>query len=499
MKPTIIQLAYDDTVASIKAKIENSPTQRVLLVWPDFDQLNLRTIDYLIILRHAYHLDVQIAFVLDDPGAALTLKEYGISTFRTIPEAQKKPWRKPKLVQSINKNYDDDKNDEIRKYLEENRKKNRKTHPVYQWIFFVIGIIAFLALILFIIPSTTIKLSPNMEEITITIPVRADNTVQQMNITGYVPVKVVEIDVESKKEGTSSGSTRISDTFATGEVIFRNLSDKSITIPEGTVVRTNGDSIVRFETTKSVLLPQEFGSEIHVPVQSLISGAIGNVSALEITVIEGDFGANLAVSNPELISGGVDRKTFSPTERDFQNLKDELIEELTNLAYEQILDEYGENFLIQENTIVFEEIILEEKIPEIGEPGERFTLRIQARYSAWLLDRNDLLSLSNLVLDTKTNETFQPVIGSTKYFIDEPSIKFQEQELNFNLTASQQVYPFIDELRIKQLITGKRTVDAIKILENEIKLESTPEVSKFPTFWDFMPLLSFRINLELRE
>lgn len=499
MKPTIIQLAYDDTVPSIKEKINNSPTQRVLLVWPDFDQLYLKTIDYLIILRHAYMLDVQIAFVLDDPGAVLTLKEYGISTFRNIPEAQKKPWRKPKLIQYIIKNKNEDRYEEIKKYLEENRKQNRRFHPFFQWLFFLIGIFAFLALILFIIPSTTVKLSPIIEERSITIPVSADSSVRQVNLAGYVPGKVERIDVESIKEGTSSGSTRIPVKFATGEVIFRNLSDKSITIPEGTIVRTEGEPIVRFETTKLVILPKEFGSEILVPVQSLIGGAIGNVSAYKISVVEGDFGANLDVSNPEMISGGVDLKTFSPTERDYQYLKNELLKELSDLAYEKFLDEYGEKFFIQNNIIELEEIMLEERIPEIGEPGERFTLRIRARYSTWILDKNDLISLSNLVLDTKTSETFQPIVGSTEFFIDDTSFEITDNELNFNLTAEQQVYPLIDEQRIKQLILGKRSQDAIKILENEIKLESIPQVSIFPAFWDFMPLLSFRINMELGE
>ena len=109
MKPTIIQLDYYDNVASIKEKINNSPTQRVLLVWPDFEHLRLNQLDYLMILRHAYLLDVQLAFVLDDPGVTNTLREYGLSTFRTIPEAQKKPWRKPKLIQHIDKNQSEEK------------------------------------------------------------------------------------------------------------------------------------------------------------------------------------------------------------------------------------------------------------------------------------------------------------------------------------------------------------------------------------------------------
>jgi hypothetical protein len=102
-------------------------------------------------------------------------------------------------------------------------------------------------------------------------------------------------------------------------------------------------------------------------------------------------------------------------------------------------------------------------------------------------------------LDTKTSETFQPIVGSTEFFIDDTSFEITDNELNFNLTAVQQVYPLIDEQRIKQLILGKRSQDAIKILENEIKLESIPQVSIFPAFWDFMPLLSFRINMELGE
>lgn len=499
MKPTIIQLKFYDNVASIKEKINNSPTQRVLLVWPDFDHLTLNQLDYLMILRHAYLLDVQIAFVLDEPGASNILKEYGVSIFRNIPEAQKKPWRKPKLIQHIDKNQNEEKKILIKNYFEENKKTKKKPNIFFQWLLFLIGIAAFFSLILFIFPTANVTITPAVEKRTITISVTAEPTVSQVNLVGLVPVQVEEFVVEGIVEGVSSGSTRIPDQFASGEVLFRNLSDKMIAIPAGTVVRTENEPFIRFETVENATLPQRFDSEIRVNVRSLIGGTAGNISASEITVIEGDFGADLVVYNPEQISGGSDIKTFSPTERDYESVKSDLLDELQNTAIDQLTSMYGENFIIPEQSIELKEILFEERIPEVGDPGERFTLEIKANFSAWLLDQKDLNLLSNLILDTKNNSLFTPIEGSTDFLIDEGSIEFDQQELIFDLTAVQQVYRTIDEQRITQLIIGKPSKEAVDIVENEIKLESTPQISIFPNFWKIMPLLSFRINLELSE
>lgn len=499
MKTTIIQLEEFDQIASIKDKISNSPTQRVLLVWPDSGYLNLKPLDYLVILRYAYLLDIQLACVLDDPVVVRFMKEQGISTFHSIPESNKKPWRKPKIINFINKEANNERKTRINEYLETKSSPSMKLPGFVRWIVFFVGIVAFFALIFFLIPGATINLMPDYEERSTRIPIRAQPSLEQVNITGAVPAKIVEVIVEGQMDGISTGIIRIPAEFAVGEVVFRNLSDKRIEIPTGTVVRTETDPAIRFETIEEAGLPPRFDAEIAVEVRSLIGGASGNVNPNSITTIEDDFGANLSVSNPEAIRGGIDVKTFSPTENDYALLEKSLLDELSATALEKINQEYGDDHYITEESIKLQEVVKTERIPEVGDPGERFTLALEVKYSGWALKNEDLVYLSNLVLTSEMEKGFQPDTGSTDFKVDEKTIEFKQDELNIELIASHFVYPSVDEQKILTQIVGKSRQNAVNILESEMKLKTEPTIAIFPSFWDYLPFLPLRIELVINE
>ncbi len=496
---TIIQLEDHDNVSSIKEKINNSPTQRVLLVWPNHGYLDLKELDYLVILRFAYYLDVQIAVVLDDPAVVRLFKEYGISTFRSIPESQKKPWRKPKIIAHVDKFAKVENEEIINNFIEASINSTRQPPKIFRWLIFLIGIASFFSLIIFLIPSATISLKPETDLQTATIPVRADPSIKQVNITGAVPVHISDIMVEGELQGVSSGTIRIPDKEAMGEVVFRNLTDQRVIVPAGTIVRTDSEPQKRFETLIPITLPPRVDAVITTEIKSLIGGTDGNAAAMSISIVEGDFGANLEVSNPNSITGGVDIKTFSPTESDYGSTKEELLEKLKESAKEKIIEEFSNDYWIPETSIEFVEVIEEIRFPEIGDPAERYSLYLEVEYSAWMIKNEDLIYLSNLVLDSEKKSEFLPVTGSTDFEIDDDSIIFSNNLLNFDLRAEQLLYSEISHVEIIQQIAGKRSQDAINLLLEKYGEKSNPTITIVPRFWDYLPFLPFRINLMIDE
>ncbi|MBE0685710.1 MAG: baseplate J/gp47 family protein, partial [Anaerolineaceae bacterium] len=354
MKTAILQLDAFDNVISIRDKIAWSKTQRILLVWPNKGKIKLNSIDIILILRSAESLGAQISVVTDEPVIINQLKELGVSIFSSIPEAQKKPWRKPRIRDRsiLTKNSDGSRNQ-----LDFDKKiqiKNFELSIQMRWIVFSIGVIATILTIFIFIPSAQITLSPMLEEQSMQMNFRSDPTIKEINMTGAIPYNIVEIEIEGQLEEESTGIIRIPDKKASGAVTFRNISDQEIFIPEGTIVRTSGDPLIRFETTKEATLKPGVESQIDVPILCMSGGTIGNVSGGSITSIENDLGGNIVVMNNGSTYGGVDIKTFSPTENDYEKLKTELIELLKLNAIEEIKDTYPNAILIPEKTIKIE-------------------------------------------------------------------------------------------------------------------------------------------------
>lgn len=499
MNTTIIQLEEFDDIASIKNKLLFSKSQRVLIVWPNSGFIPLSSIDCLLVLRYAESLGIQIGMVLDDPSILKIMKDAGISTFSSIPEAQKKPWRKP----TIKKNNFTSRKEETNPYIQSflaNKKSTKKPIPLaIRWLLFLFGIVSFAILVIFLIPSATVTISPQREIQELILPIKSDMTIQQVNLAGFIPLTSTTIEIEGEIDGISTGTIRLPDKFAVGEVVFRNLSDRPITIPEGTIIRTESDPIVRYKTQKELFLSGGIQSELNAPIESLVAGIEGNVGSNNITIVEGDFGGNLAVTNPEPTTGGGDIKTFSPTERDYEKAKEELVHLLSEKAYQELNENQALGYYIPKETVKFEEIIESEMSPVIGNPAERFTLKMMISFSALMVSKDDIMNYSNMALNSDLDQNYLPVQGTIEYRIDENSIILNDEMIEFEVRSSQVIIPKFDNQQIIQKIIGLQKEQAVLIIKNEIKVDKEPQVSIIPSFWNHLPFLPFRINLVVDE
>ena len=380
--------------------------------------------------------------------------------------------------------------------LENNRqtKKLFLSRPV-QWVVFLIGILSSVLIVLIFVPSAKITLFPKVEEQTLRMNFRSDPSIKEINLTGAIPFSLVEIEIEEQIEGESSGIIRIPDKKASGVVTFRNLTDQELLIPIGSIVRTNDDPFIRFETTKEVILEPGIESQIDVPVKCTIGGTNGNVPNGSITSIENELGGNIAVINQYATSGGVDIKTLAPTENDFDELKKDLLNLIITKSLAEFQEKYPQAFLISEETIKIKEIISEERVPEIGAPAERHILRITAIVSGWMIELEEIEKSVKLAMDSDLSAQYLSNEAEIEIEVITDSVKFKGNELFWAVQSSRNITTIIDEDQLIRDILGKENEIAKSLIMNDVNLIREPHIEISPSFWKYLPFLSFRINM----
>ena len=495
MKTAIVQLDAFDNVISIREKIVWSKTQRILLVWPNKGIIKLKAIDIILILRSAESQGAQIAVVTDEPVIKNQLKKLGISLFSSIPEAQKKPWRKPKIRDQALLQRKADQKIDLKAYDKQRQLHHVRLSKFVRWLIFSVGLFSTLLIILIFVPSATIVLYPVVDEQSLQMKFRSDPTVKEINVTGAVPFDLIDIEIDGQVEGESTGIIRVPDKKASGTVTFRNLSDQEIFIPMGTIVRTNSDPYVRFETKKEAILEPGVESQIDVPIVSTIAGTNGNVLIGSITAVENDLGGNIVVSNQSAISGGSDKKTLAPTEKDYEKLKKELMEILIKNSIDEMRKNTPNAFLIAEETIKINEIITEERIPAVGDPAERHTLKIKASLSGWMIEKEAILKSVNLAMDADLSGQFLHDEKDIEIELIRDSVKFKNNELFWVVESSRRITAKIDENKLVQNILGREINTAKSLIGNDVDLSKEPIIEISPSFWRYLPFFPFRINM----
>ncbi len=499
MKTAILQLDQFDNVLSIKEKLSWSKTQRALLVWPDTGKIDLKPLDVLLILRFAEDLGAQVSIVSDDPVIMMQMKEIGISCFLSIPEAQKKPWRKPKIKKrSLTQRLIDS---DRPKPDPESRIIDRHT-PIstrFRWFIFMVGLIATLLVVLIFIPSATIKIYPDSMDQNLEMSFHASPSITEATISGSIPASQVIVKVEIQLQGISTGTIRVPSEKASGEVTFSNLSEKEVVIPKGTIIRTSTGSVIRFETTQKATLDAGTESEITVPIICLSSGTTGNVPRASILLIESELDGEVSVVNEKPTNGGVDLKTLSPTDEDYEKLKEDSVNSIKSAAVGEIKNQYPDALLIPTDTMEIIQYLNEERIPEVGFPADQFVLTIDAEVSTWVVQKEDVENLLKSAMEADLSESYKSVDEKIDFHIVNDSILFQNESLWWDVNATRKILPEIDQELLIQKLLGKKIETGKSLIDYEFSHRKEPEITVYPNFWKFLPYLPFQIKLEIHD
>jgi hypothetical protein len=359
---------------------------------------------------------------------------------------------------------------------------------------FTAGVLSVLAVVGIFIPSAEIYITPASKSEMITIDVSASPEHKSVELSGAVPTYVKTVVVEGRWRTPASGVTTIPRHTANGYVTFTNLTDEEISAPTGTIVSTQDDPPVRFETTRDAIIP--IGPDgTDIPVLAVQPGSIGNVESGKIVAIEGALGLNLSVNNLRMTRGGSDLTSNTPVEADYQDVFAQLIDSLEETARSEFeLSTDPGDIILSENPVTYQ-VLEESYTPEFGEPSDFLDLNLRAEFQFPYVAGTDLSELAQIVMEYQIDQDFSPLPETLQVTQVTQPVNLPSGESAWKMQASWRMEAKLNATETTSAIIGLDRDQALQQLNQNIKLEPVTEIHLIPDWWPRLPVLPFRINV----
>lgn len=498
MKTQIIHLESHDDTHSVTDKMDWSQTPRVLLIWPEKNDVLIDHLDLVILERHSTSLGSQLGLVADQPDVIYNAKRAGIPHFKSRAEAQTRPWprsqryyRQRSFQEKILEPKETD--------LSEKPEKDVlfELPPWARLTTFTVAVIAVLTIAFLLLPRSEIIIPVQDQWTEVIIPVRASPDIQNVYVSGALPAREISVSIEKRAQMETTGTVSIPETYAAGEVIFTNLTDHKVNVPKNTTLTTGGEDPVSYRTLHAVELPAGTGTKVEAQIKAKDPGSSANREAGAVSGIGADFGADLTVTNPQPIRGGKDIYLSIPSERDKQRLTEQVIQDVKEDAQERLKQKMEPGDMLISETPIIKEIEEKEFAPSEGEPGETLEVNIRVKVSGWIVRDQDLRTLAQDVMQTNqyTNQ-YQPVSDTLTYQPDTKITVHDNREAEWMLAIKWQRKPSIKESEIVSTVLGQTPSRAKRQLTEKYNLTNPPQISIFPSWWPRLPFLPFRIKVE---
>ncbi|MFN8460665.1 MAG: baseplate J/gp47 family protein [Anaerolineales bacterium] len=493
MKTKIITLESHDDLISVRDRMSWAKTPRILLVAPKFEKIALRQVDLKVLQRHASSLGAQLGLVTRVRRVRADALELGIPVFESTSEAQRAAWAEnpPKRLTTRKPPA---KNLRERREQVQIREEAWRAHPATRLGAFIVGVMSVFAIVALFIPRAQIQLKPIIETQSIVLPVIASETTESVFVTGNIPAREKRIILDGAQTVVVTGEGVVPQSKATGIVVFRNLTSNALTIPAGTIVESAGDALAQFVTLEDGIIAAGVGKELEMPVEAVESGASGNLPEDSLIVIRGALGLSLSVTNPEPTSGGREQSSVQASDADRARAKELLMKSLDEDARIKFLNDVASGDILFDKTISISQILLEEFDPPAGAAGTTLTLTMQVEYSALYASASDLTQLASLALDASLPSGFHAASALTMDSVGLPVLD-ESGSARWQIRAERQIVQSVDTAQITTLIRGVNVDEARSRLESSFAWESEPAISMFPSWWKWIPLLPFRIEV----
>ena len=493
MKTQIIQLEPHDDHISIRDKMNWSKTPRILPIFPRRKRFDLDTLDLKLLQRHAHNLGAELGLVTKSLKVIRSAEALAIPTFADNLAAQRGTW----IPQKHNKVKRRRSHPDLREARTSVRPQEAKwrDHIVVRLGSLLLVGLALLSLLVAFIPSARITLYPERRQQSITIPVRASSDVQHVFIAGSVPAHTLRVVLTDERSLTASAQTAVPSQGASGSVIFRNLTDQPIRVPKGTIVRSIEDASIRFETDFEAIVNAGVDEDIEVPVSALSFGESGNLDVGLLQAIEGELRFSLAANNPEPTSGGRNDLVRVPSLRDREDLREQMIFGLTTDPDKLVAEGLGASDMLFPDTIGEIEILDETYSPPEGEPADRLTLEMQVAVEAQYATAADQEMLARAALAASLPPSYTPEADTLTYA---PLGDLETDTLGvttWKMRVEQKIIPTISTSQVAGWVQGQKLENAQEILKNELELQNAPKIEIIPSWWKWIPITPFRIEV----
>ena len=491
MKTQIITLESHDDLISVRDRMSWAKTPRILLVWPKYEKVTLRQVDLKVLQRHALSLGAQLGLVTRARRVRQDAEALKIPVFESTGQAQRVAWPRPRRKRWLQR--------PPRKDLREQREgvfakeEGWRVHPATRVGAFIVGVASVLVLVALFIPRAQVVLHPESKTQSVVLPVIAGPSVESVFITGSIPAREKRVIVEGIQTVVVTGQGVTPQSQARGVVTFRNLTQQAVTIPAGTVVRTEDN--IRFATRRAGDVPAGVDETLELPVEAVESGRAGNVEAETIVIVEGRLALSLSVINAESLTGGRETPSVQASDADRERAKEQLMEKLEEDALAQLTEEMQAGDVLFEDTFGISQVISEAYDPPAGASGTKLTLDMQVEFSTLYATASDLTRLASLALNASLPRGFGATSDAlTLKPVTEPVLN-DDGFTRWTVRAERRIVQQISTAQVTHMIQGTSSGRAQTLLDQNLPLEDASEIHLSPSWWPWVPIVPFQISV----
>lgn len=500
MKTQIIQIEPYDNTISVKDKMGWGQTGRLVLVWPTRGRLLVRRLDLVLILRHSQTLSTQIALVTSDPEVRFQASSLDIPVFQSVRKAQKARWKRPGRSSFIifqEQQLWQDRFERVQEILADPLHHKRSSRDLSQPVrigLFALAVLAVLSIAAVLIPRAEIYIGAEIRQQELTLNVRANDSVDKINLSGILPLRWASTIVEGRSSIQTTGNISIPTGYASGVVVFQNLTDQPVIIPAGTVVSTT-DSSHRFTTLRETRVRPGSGKVVETPIQAISTGSSSNLSAGRINAIEGELGVFLTVNNTKPTRGGSMSPSPAPTPQDRSQLREQLISTLTQSAQLEIQESLEPEHILLTESPTLVSVLSETFSPADLQPASELELILRLEFKTPYIFADDSKALASAILDANLPIDYTPMSGTMDIEqLTTPRINDgSTTPWRIRLSRSIQHEPSANQA--VSLARGRSPQKASQLLMENLSLSTTPQIETFPSWWPVIPLIPIRIEV----
>lgn len=492
-----------ESADALAARLGRLTPGRVVLVIEDGVAASFDLVDLQRLQRQAARNRLELALVTDNPDLVDAARELRLPVFASVEEAHNRPLRfrlpdrsflfRPPPAAWI------DPEDALEVWQRHRRERRRPA--AWLWALSALAFVLALAVVvlgtLVVWPSAHIRLVPISRPVGAVVTLVADPGAQEVDeAAGVVPARYLPVEVEGEAHITTTGVKDIPDAPARGRVVFTNLMPQPLTIPKGTIVRTNAGVPVRFATLTDADVPAN--GQTMVEVEALDKGPAGNVAAGVISRIEGALAFQLRVTNPEPTQGGAARQVRAVTQADQDRLQAALLEQLQTQALEQMRAELRPTEFVVTPSLQLVDVLDVTTDRYVGEQADVLGMQMRVRMQAIAVDEAPAHQLALAALRRQVIPGYTLIASSVTLPRRNDTVSIDEAgRITFRLAVSGAMTARLDLDEAIRAVRGQPLARARTILTEKLPLESPPDIQVSPPWFPYMPFLGVRITVDL--
>ena len=225
------------------------------------------------------------------------------------------------------------------------------------------------------------------------------------------------------------------------------------------------------------------------------SGGIGNLPAEAIQGIEGKLSATTTVRNTAPTSGGTNELQSVPSQAERDELRESLLTELRAQAEAELLKVLGSQDVVLPGGVELVSIDDERYEPASGQPASILSLEMTATFAGTYVQGADLQSLAAVALDGAIPPGYDAKPESLEFAVDPAATDNLDSPARLEIEAARTVSRHIDLQQANVMVRGETPARAVAALKSRLPLAARPVIKMTPSWWPWLPLIPFRIEV----